>query len=77
MLLKALWIDPAPFTVEVLDRVATIRGSVGRRSTAVMVAHMAEMVPGVVAVNAEIAWTVDDREIDAPAPDCFSPKGPS
>ena len=77
VLLKALWIDPAPFTVEVLDGVATIRGRVDRRSTAAMVTHMAEMVPGVVAVNAEIAWTVDDREIDAPAPDYFSPKGPS
>ena len=77
VLLKALWIDPGQFTVEVADGVATIRGSVDRRSTAAMVARMVEMVPGVVAVNAEIAWTVDDREIDAPAPDYFSPKGPS
>jgi len=77
VLLKALWIDPAQFTVEVADGVAAIRGSVDRRSTAAMVARMVEMVPGVVAVNAEIAWTVDDREIDAPAPDYFSPKGPS
>jgi CBS domain-containing protein len=77
VLLKALWIDPVQFTVEVADGVAAIRGSVDRRSTAAMVARMVEMVPGVVAVNAEIAWTVDDREIDAPAPDYFSPKGPS
>jgi CBS-domain-containing membrane protein len=77
VLRKALWIDPVQFTVEVADGVAAIRGSVDRRSTAAMVAHMVEMVPGVVAVNADIAWTVDDREIDAPAPDYFSPKGPS
>jgi len=77
VLLKALWIDPDQVAVEVADGVAAIRGRVDRRSTAAMVAHMVEMVPGVVAVTAEIAWSVDDRDIDAPAPDYFSPKGPS
>lgn len=77
VLLKALWIDPEQVTVDVTDGVATIRGSVDRRSTAGMVASMVEMVPGVVGVTAEIAWSVDDRDIDAPAPDYFSPKGPS
>lgn len=77
VLLKALWIDPERFDVEVEDGVVTLRGSVDRRSTAAMVAHMVEMVPGVVGVTAEIAWTTDDRDIDAPAPDYFSPKGPS
>jgi len=77
ILLKALWIDPALFSVDVTDGVVTLSGGVDRRSTAEMVARMVEMVPGVVGVNAEIAWKVDDRKIDAPAPDYFSPKGPS
>ena len=77
VLLKALWIDPERFVVDVDDGVVTMSGSVDRRSTAAMVAHMVEMVPGVVGVTAEIAWTIDDRDIDAPAPDYFSPKGPS
>jgi CBS-domain-containing membrane protein len=77
VLLKALWIDPAQFTVDVSDGVVTLKGAVDRRSTAEMVAQMVGMVPGVVGVSAEIAWNVDDREIDAPAPDYFSPKGPS
>jgi CBS domain-containing protein len=77
VLLGALWIDPEQFAVDVADGVVTIRGSVDRRSTAAMITQMVEMVPGVVAVNADVAWTVDDREIDAPAPDYFSPKGPS
>lgn len=77
VLVRDLWIDPEQVTVEVADGVVTLGGRVDRRSTARMVARMVEMVPGVVAVNAEIAWTTDDRDLDAPAPDYFSPKGPS
>lgn len=77
VLRKALWIDPARFVVEVDDGVVTLRGSVERRSTAAMVVHMVEMVPGVVDVTAEIDWTIDDRDIDAPKPDFFSPKSPT
>jgi CBS domain-containing protein len=77
VMLRSLWIDPTRFVVEVADGVATIRGSVERRSTATMIVHLVEMVPGVVGVNADIAWSVDDNEIHAPAPDYFSPKGPS
>ena len=77
VLLSALWIDPAHFTVSVVDGVATVKGSVERRSTAAMIPPMVEMVPGVIAVNADIAWSVDDHDIEAPAPDYFSPKGPS
>lgn len=77
VLLKALWIAPDQVAVDVVDGIATLRGRVDRRSTAAMVAHMVEIVPGVVGVSAEIAWSVDDRDIDAPAPDYFSPKGPS
>ncbi len=77
VLLRTLWIDPDQFEVEVSDGVATIRGAVDRRSTAGMIVRSVENVPGIVAVNAEIAWNVDDRDIEAPAPDYFSPKGPS
>jgi CBS domain-containing protein len=77
VLLKSLWIDPYRFEVDVSDGVVTLRGSVERRSTSAMVVRMVEMVPGVVGVTAEVGWTVDDRDIDAPAPDYFSPKGPS
>jgi CBS domain-containing protein len=77
VLLKTLWIDPAQFTVDVRDGVASLRGAVDRRSTAGMIVRSVEMVPGIVGVNAEIAWTVDDRDLEAPAPDYFSPKGPS
>jgi CBS domain-containing protein len=77
VLLHALWIDPEHFAVSAVDGVVTVQGRVERRSTAAMIAPMIEMVPGVVAVNADVAWSVDDRGIEAPAPDYFSPKSPS
>ncbi len=77
VLLRALWLDPERFTVEVNDGVATIHGAVERRSTAAIVERMVEMVPGVVGVVADIGWSVDDRDIEAPGHDYLSPKSPS
>jgi CBS domain-containing protein len=58
---KSLWIDPSTFTVEVTEGVAQIKGSVQRRSTAAIVEHMVRSVPGIVDVNAEITWSIDDH----------------
>ncbi len=77
VLLRTLWLDPDLFSVEVSNGVATIRGRVERKSSAAMLERMAEMVPGIVAVTADIAWAIDDRDIQAPSPDYLSPKGPS
>lgn len=77
VLLHSLWIDPSRFTVTVTDGVATVKGHVQRRSTAAMIGPMVEMVGGVVAVNADVEWSVDDSDVEAPAPDYFSPKGPN
>ena len=77
VLLHAMWLDPEHFAVSVVDGVATVKGRVERRSTAAMIAPMIEMVPGVVAVNADVTWSVDDRDVEAPARDYLSPKGPS
>jgi CBS domain-containing protein len=77
VLVRSMWIDPSQFTVTVTDGVAHITGTVGRRSTAAMIERMAHLVAGIVDVSADIAWTVDDRDIEAPGPDYFSPKSPS
>jgi CBS domain-containing protein len=77
VLVRSMWVDPAAFTVTVTDGVARITGNVGRRSTAAMVERMAYLVPGIVDVSADISWTVDDRDIEAPGPDYLSPKGSS
>ena len=77
VLLRSMWLDPTEFSVEVTNGLVTIRGTVERRSTAAMVERMAAMVPGIVSVVADIAWTVDDRNIQATGPDYLSPKGQS
>lgn len=48
-----------------------------RRSAAAIVERMVEMVPGVVGVNADIGWSMDDRDLRAPGPDYVSPKSPT
>lgn len=77
ILLRALWMDPGKFTVEVADGIATVKGRVERRSLAGIIERSIESLPGVVGVSADIAWTLDDRDIVAPSRDYLSPKGPS
>jgi CBS domain-containing protein len=73
VLLRTLWLDPDAFEVLVTQGVARISGRVERRSTAAAIERMAALVPGVVGVAAEVEWEVDDRDIQAPEPDYFSP----
>jgi CBS domain-containing protein len=63
VLLRTLWLDPAGFIVSVHDGVAIISGAVERRSTAESVERAIAMVPGVVTVQAAIAWKLEDRDI--------------
>jgi CBS domain-containing protein len=72
---RALWIDPRSFKVEVDDGIATITGSVTRRSTAAIVERIVRSVPGVVDVVAKIEWSIDDRGHDAAPPETFPPEG--
>ena len=77
VLVNTLWLDPKAFGVTVVDGVATIRGSVDRRSSAEMIARTAVFVPGVRDVISEVTWTVDDSELKSgtPGPEFpFSPE---
>lgn len=76
VLLRALWLDPASFTVEVTDGVVSISGAVERRSTAEMVERVVAMVPGVVAVRAAVHWTEDDSRVRPATLDPFFPHSP-
>jgi CBS domain-containing protein len=73
VLLKSLWLDPASFRVSVVNGEATVTGHVERRSTASIVAI--GLVPGIVAVHAEIRWATDDREIQPASRDPLFPHG--
>lgn len=73
VLRRMLWLDPAAFVVEARDGRVSISGSVGRRSTAAMTERFIRMVPGVVDVEADIDWSIDDSEIEPPSEDPVFP----
>ena len=72
---RILWLDPAAFTVAVRNGEAVVTGSVERRSTAEIVEETLKLVPGVVNVRANVRWTLDDRDIEAPTRDPEFPYG--
>jgi CBS domain-containing protein len=76
VLLRILWLDPAQFTVGVRDGVASISGRVERRSTAEMVERAVGMVPGIVDVEADLSWTMDDSRQDPASLDLVFPMSP-
>jgi CBS domain-containing protein len=63
VLLDALWLDPAAFSVTVVDGVVSIKGSVERRSTSTLLRDMVLRTSGVVGATFEIHWALDDRDI--------------
>lgn len=76
VLLRTLWLDPKRFEVSVADGIATIRGSVDRRSSAEMIARTAVLVPGVRDVVSDVRWTIDDAELKNPTPGPEFPYSP-
>ena len=75
MLLRILWVDPDGFKVAVVNGEATISGHAERRSTAEIIEETVRMVPGIVAVNAEIRWSIDDRDLKPAERDPVFPFG--
>jgi CBS domain-containing protein len=57
---KGMWLFPGSLTVDVADGVATVDGSVERRTTAQVAAQLTQAVPGVVAVRNNIRYELDD-----------------
>jgi CBS domain-containing protein len=76
VILRILWLDPALFSVVVKDGVASITGRVDRRSTAEMIERSVRMVPGVVDVDAAVAWVTDDRNLEPAGRDPVFPFSP-
>jgi CBS domain-containing protein len=76
VLLHILWLDPTHFGVVVTDGRVSISGHVERRSTAEMIGRTVSMVPGIVDVNAEVSWAVDDSRYEPVSADPFVPFGP-
>ena len=76
VLLRILWLDPAAFELRVVHGVATIRGHAERRSTAEMIESTVAMVPGIVAVQADITWSLDDAKVEPASTEAFFPYSP-
>ena len=76
VLLRILWLDPAQFSVGVTDGVASIGGRVERRSTAEMVERAVTMVPGIVDVEPDLSWTIDDSHASPTPLDYVFPMSP-
>ena len=73
---RDLWVDPAEVGISVAKGVVHLSGTVDRRSTAELVARYVGRIEGVVAVESELEWRLDDRKIEAPDRDLLSPYGP-
>jgi CBS-domain-containing membrane protein len=76
VLMRVLWLDPAAFTVVVVDGVASISGHVERRSIAQMVEQAVALVPGVLNVHVDLTWAVDDNRTEAAPLDSLFPVVP-
>jgi CBS domain-containing protein len=69
ILRRALWIEPYELLVHVADGIVSIRGTVDRRSTAEVLERLIAQVDGVVAVDADLDWRVDDSRVEAERPE--------
>jgi CBS domain-containing protein len=76
VLRRILWLDPAAFTVEAHDGEVIVRGQVERLSTARMVEEAITMVPGIVSATVDLAWSLDDRDLQPASRDPVFPFGP-
>lgn len=73
VILRAMWLDPRLLQVTVRDGVVQIRGRVDRRSDARILEELTRRVEGVVDVELDVDWTVDDERRSPPPGDIDLP----
>jgi CBS domain-containing protein len=66
VVLGTMWIDPAQLSIDVRDGIAIVSGFVDRSSTASILVHLIEAVPGVLRVHDHIDARYDDSRRGAP-----------
>jgi CBS domain-containing protein len=59
-----MWMRPDEIEVTVAEGIATLAGSVDRRSTATILERLVGQVDGVVGVRSELRWDLDDRDVE-------------
>jgi CBS domain-containing protein len=63
---RVLFVDPATVDVSVSNGVVTFVGTIGTRTEARLVEELAIRLDGVVAVENELGWRLDDTSADGP-----------
>lgn len=63
VLLHTLWLDPLVVNVKVDKGVVTLRGHLDRRTLAELTAQLVAAVPGVVAVDDDLTYALDDTDL--------------
>jgi CBS domain-containing protein len=66
VLRHTMWLDPAEFDVTASDGAVRVAGRVDRRSTARIIERLITLVDGVVHVEFDVGWDLDDSHL-APA----------
>ena len=64
---RVLFVDPETVDVHVTNGVVTFVGTIGTRTEARLVEELARRLDGVVGVENELGWRIDDTESDAEA----------
>ncbi|MGH3024019.1 MAG: CBS domain-containing protein [Gaiellaceae bacterium] len=59
----ALWIDPSGLEVDVQDGVVTLAGEVERRADAELLERFTQAVPGVVSLQSDLKWRLDEPKV--------------
>jgi CBS domain-containing protein len=78
VLRRGMWLDADDFDVAVTDGVAHLSGTIERRSDIAILRRLVAEVPGVVGVDVEVAWLVDDEEFGVQMPNVGNqPFGPA
>jgi CBS domain-containing protein len=67
VLVRTFWLTGGELDVTVEDGLVTLRGTLDTKTLAELLPRFVQAVPGVVSVDAEIGWRVDDRR-EAAAP---------
>jgi CBS domain-containing protein len=68
-----MWLEPSEIGVEVRQGIVRLKGTVDRRSTASILEKLASQVDGVMGVENDLAWELDDRDLEA-APERRTPE---
>jgi len=73
VVVETLGLEPADVALAVAEGVVRVRGTLDRRSTAEILERLIRQVDGVVAVEPDLAWQLDDSAIEAPGKDLVWP----